>query len=225
MKYWTDGITSVDEEWERAYNRFETRSEEIKKFEKRFRKFKFKSYPRSSRILDLFCGKGNALEALSNLGFKNLSGVDLSPELLKQCRVDAELYVGDGRDLKLDDECIDIVVIQGGLHHLYKLREDLPIILTEIARVLVPDGKVVITEPWLTPFLSMVHSLLKFKILRRVWAKFDALAIMIELEYPVYDKWLENKVFIKDQLARFFEIEMISEQMGKLNFIGIKPTL
>lgn len=225
MKYWTDGITSVDEEWERAYNRFETRSEEIKKFEKRFRKFKFKSYPRSSRILDLFCGKGNALEALSNLGFKNLSGVDLSPELLKQCRVDAELYVGDGRDLKLDDECVDIVIIQGGLHHLYKLREDLPIILTEIARVLVPDGKVVITEPWLTPFLSMVHSLLKFKILRRVWAKFDALAIMIELEYPVYDKWLENKVFIKDQLARFFEIEMISEQMGKLNFIGIKPTL
>ncbi len=68
--HWTESKTSVNEEWEKAYNSFESKKEEIEKFERRFEKFGLQNANKDSYVLDLFCGSGSGLQALSNLEFK-----------------------------------------------------------------------------------------------------------------------------------------------------------
>lgn len=225
MEYWIEGISCVNEEWEQAYKSFETKEEEVQKFLKRFKQFQFESFDKNLRVLDLFCGTGSGLEALSILGFSNLKGVDLSPDLLKQCKTkNVELFVGDCRDLKLESGSVDLVTIQGGLHHLPSIKEDLPKTLKEIHRVLSDDGKVFIIEPWLTKMLSILHVLYKSKFLRALWPKFDALATMTHLEYPIYDTWLDSKTFIFEELNKNFITEKANERLAKLSYLGKKRT-
>ena len=72
--------------------------------------------------------------------------------------------------------------MQGGLHHLHKLPDDLERVLAEARRVLRRDGRLVVVEPWLTPFLSLAHFVCALRpahlLSRKVWA----LATMIEHE-------------------------------------------
>ena len=68
--------------WEAAYERFETPRQEIEKFTRRLRRIGAAGWPRDAKIVELFCGRGNGLHALSNLGFTHLEGVDLSPRLV-----------------------------------------------------------------------------------------------------------------------------------------------
>jgi len=225
MEYWIEGISCVNQDWESAYESFETKNEEVEKFLKRFKSFQFDSFNKNSKVLDLFCGTGSGLEALNILGFSNLVGVDLSPDLLKQCKTkNVELFVGDCRDLKLENNSVDIVTIQGGLHHLPSIKEDLPKTLKEIHRVLNDEGKVFIIEPWLTKMLSILHVLYKSKLLRSLWPKFDALATMTHLEYPIYDTWLDNKSFILQELNKYFVTEKSRERFAKLSYLGKKRT-
>ncbi len=58
----------------------------------------------------------------------------------------------------------------GGLHHLATFG-DVALALAEMQRVVVPDGRVVIIEPWLTPFLRAVHVLTDRQVLRRLIPK------------------------------------------------------
>ena len=122
---WCPGVSCCDPIWEAAYQQFESPEAEIRKFRKRLRSLGAAQWPRESRILELCCGRGNGLTALASLGFTSLNGVDLSEELLQRYDGTANLYVGDCRDLKLADRSIDIVIVQGGLHHLPDLPGDL----------------------------------------------------------------------------------------------------
>jgi hypothetical protein len=72
--------------WEAEYLRFETQEEEIRKFTERLRRLGVGGWPRETKIVELFCGRGNGLHALARLGFRNLEGVDLSPRLPRECR-------------------------------------------------------------------------------------------------------------------------------------------
>ena len=110
---WCPSVSCCDVVWEAAYQQFETAEEEVRKFRKRLLGLGALQWPRDSRILELFCGRGNGLRALASLGFTCLSGVDLSETLLKGYDGPADLYVGDCRYLKLSDGSIDIVIVQG----------------------------------------------------------------------------------------------------------------
>ncbi len=70
--------------WEEAYARFETPEEEISKFESRVLKLGAAKWDKNLQIVELFCGRGNGLHALSRLGFQRLEGVDLSESLLTE---------------------------------------------------------------------------------------------------------------------------------------------
>jgi hypothetical protein len=74
--------TTETNAWERAYERFETPREEIRKFEKRLLHIGAAAWPRGASIVEIFCGRGNGLHALAGLGFKKIEGADLSPRLL-----------------------------------------------------------------------------------------------------------------------------------------------
>ena len=210
------------ETWEEAYQRFETPEEECRKFGRRLSLLGATRWPRDSEVVELFCGRGNGLVALSRLGFQRLEGVDLSASLLGRYQGPARLYVADCRKLPFPSESKDVLIVQGGLHHLVKLPEDLQATLREASRVLRPGGRFVAVEPWLTPFLSFVHAACGVGLLRRAWPKLDALATMNDCERPTYEQWLGRPDEVSAQLGAFFKKELRRTRWGKLFFVGRK---
>ena len=208
--------------WEAAYLRFETPEQEIEKFVSRLRKLGAAQWPRDAKIVELFCGRGNGLKALERLGFTHLEGVDLSPRLIAQYRGPAKCFVGDCRQLLFADRSKDVLIVQGGLHHLPTLPDDLERTFSEIQRVLRKDGRVLFVEPWLTPFLRFVHAVSENPHARRLSNKMDALATMIQFERPTYEQWLTQPDLIRNLAQAHFTRVHESFAWGKWNFVG-KP--
>ena len=212
----------VQELWEEAYTRFETNDQEIKKFVYRLNKLGQSRWRRDARTVDIFCGRGNGLKALEKLGFTNLEGVDISSELLSKYIGNARLYKADCRKLPFEDQSRDLIIVQGGLHHLTNLPEDLIQTLSEVRRVLKDEGKFVMVEPWETPFLKAIHFLSERRIMRVFSRKFDAFAVMTHYEANTYFNWLNKPVEILNLLENNFKTVYRKKQMGKLFYIGQK---
>jgi ubiquinone/menaquinone biosynthesis C-methylase UbiE len=209
--------------WEAAYLRFETAEEEIRKFIRRLKRLGARRWPRNAEIVELFCGRASGLVALKRLGFERIQGVDLSPRLIAEYRGPAQCIVADCRKLPFSDHCKDILIVQGGLHHLPKLPDDLKQALAEMQRVLRKEGRVVVVEPWLTPFLRFVHAVSRNSLARRLSNSLDALAIMIQYERRTYEQWLTQPELIKKVARDHFVPLHESFGWGKWNFVG-KPT-
>lgn len=208
--------------WEAAYLRFETPEAETRKFAKRLIRLGASTWPKDADILELFCGRGNGLHALSRLGFSRLEGADLSASLLSQYSGPGSCYVCDCRYLPFENCSKDIVIIQGGLHHLVSLPADLERCLSEVNRVLRVGGRLVIVEPWLTPFLSFVHWVCRQRIARRFSNKIDAIATMIQHERETYEQWLAVPELILHLLGKYFHAEKCDFRLAKLRFVGRK---
>ncbi len=206
--------------WEAAYLRFETPEQEIHKFIARLRKLGAAQWPRDAEIVELFCGRGNGLNALERLGFTHLEGVDLSPRLIARYRGPAKCFVGDCRQLPFANRSKDVLMVQGGLHHLSTLPEDLEQTFAEMQRVLRKEGRVVIVEPWLTPFLKFVHAVSENPLARRLSNKLDALATMIQFERRTYEQWLTQPELIRKIARMHFAPVHESFEWGKWNFVG-----
>ena len=215
-----DPRVCCDDPWEAAYLRFETPEEEIAKFQRRLAHLGAPSWPRDAKIVETFCGRGNGLRALSGLGFREIEGVDLSASLLGLYDGPARCYVADCRELPFEDGSKDIVVVQGGLHHLPELPGDLERALAEMRRVLRPDGLAAIVEPWRTPFLDFVHAVSRVPLARKLSGKLDALAVMIEHERASYEAWLSRPRMIDEALDRYFVTVRSERAWGKLCYAG-----
>lgn len=216
------GQLCCDPQWEAAYKRFETPEQEIAKFIARLKRFGFQRLDRNLRIVEIFCGRGNGLVALQRMGFRNLEGVDLSDSLLEEYRGDAVLHLADCMDLPLEDDAYDLVIVQGGLHHLPELPSDLDRVLEEVRRVLNADGRFYVIEPWKTPFLVLAHAITDAKVVRKVYAKGDALATMTERERDTYEQWLGMPDAIRAAFERRFRIDQWQTAWGKLAAI-VRP--
>jgi len=211
-----------EDPWESAYLRFETPEQEIQKFVKRLLKLGAKEWPRESEIVELFCGRGNGLQALRLLGFTRIEGADFSASLLAQYRGDARCHVCDCRQLPFLDRSKDVLIVQGGLHHLQLLPDDLAQTFAQMHRVLRRDGRLVIVEPWLTPFLKLVHFACEKPIARRLSNKLDALATMIQHERRTYEQWLGHPRLVLALVHEHFAPVWQSVSWGKWSFVG-KP--
>ncbi|MEM6688721.1 MAG: class I SAM-dependent methyltransferase [Planctomycetota bacterium] len=221
------GVICCDPEWEAAYRRFETPEEEINKFTRRYRAFGFEQLAPDTRILEIFCGRGNGLVSLSRMGFEQIEGADLSEELLLDFlsthpHLSADVHLADCMDLPFETNSYDAVVVQGGLHHLPTLPGDLRRTLSEVERVLRPDGRFFVIEPWRTPFLIAVHAIVERKLMRKIYAKGDALAEMTDHERVTYEQWLGQPDVILHAFAEHFEPIQVQKRWGKLAYIG-KP--
>src|SRR5260370_27375704 len=205
---------------EAAYLRFETPEQEMRKFIQRLNRLGAPRWPRDAEIVELFCGRGNGLAALERLGFTKIEGVDLSPRLIAQYRGPAKCIVGDCRKLPFAGRSKDVLIVQGGLHHLSTLPEDLDQTFSETRRVLRRDGRVVFVEPWLTPFLKLVHWVSENPLARRLWNRMDALATMIQFERRTYEQWLGQPELIKKIARAHFVPVHESFEWGKWNFVG-----
>jgi SAM-dependent methyltransferase len=217
------GVDTPTRAWEAANQSYESPDEEMKKFTRRLRRAGITSWGADRRVLEVFSGRGGGVRALRALGFHQVTAVDLSPSLLVAGERPAIL--ADSRALPCGSGTHDLVVIQGGLHHLHRLPEDLELTLEECWRVLGEDGRIVIVEPWMTPFLRFVHLLCDLPLVRRVSPRVEALASMIEHERPTYEQWLASRALIKRSLLRWFEPERWHVAFGKLLFVGRRRRL
>lgn len=207
--------------WERAYRDFETPRQEVRKFARRLRQLDVHRWDKNLHIVELFCGRGNGLVALNEIGFTQIEGLDLSPDLAALCpaRANARVTVGDARHLPFESGSREVIIVQGGLHHL-ELLDDLRQTLDEIRRVLTASGRLVMVEPWLTPFLRLAHFLCETRLARRASKRIDALATMIELEGTTYKTWLASGDEILALVRERFELAIIRRARGKLMLVG-----
>jgi ubiquinone/menaquinone biosynthesis C-methylase UbiE len=214
------GQVCCDPEWEAAYKRFETPEQEIAKFTARLQRFGFGSLEKDSRINEIFCGRGGGLVALERMGFTNLEGTDLSDSLLSEYRGNATLHLADCADMPFDDASYDAVVVQGGLHHLPTIPDDLDRCLSEVSRILKPSGCFYVVEPWRTPFLTFAHFVTDQPLVRKFYAKGDALAVMAECERVTYEQWLCQPEAILSTFERYFVSKRRKTSWGKLEYVG-----
>lgn len=100
-------------------------------------------------VLDLGCGHGMAAVVFARRG-ANVSACDLSPGYIAEANLRAKaneaiisFTVCAAEQLPYDDNAFDLVWGNAILHHL-----DLPLAMSEIRRVLRPNGLAVFCEPW-----------------------------------------------------------------------------
>ena len=205
--------------WELAYQRFETPEQERRKFIRRLRSLGVLQWNRQMRVLEIFSGRGNGLVAWQRLGFRNVCGVDLSPALVERSELRRSSVIGDACRLPIQTASRDVAIVQGGLHHLLRI-DDVRVALREMHRVLKPDGRGIIIEPWLTPFLRVVHVVTEHPLARRMSNTLDAFAAMTDEERPTYEAWLGRAEPILQAVTAEFEPIQLRRRWGKLVFLG-----
>jgi ubiquinone/menaquinone biosynthesis C-methylase UbiE len=214
----------LNQQWEQAYQDFETPAQEIRKFKKRLKKLKVTENLKTSQIIDLFCGRGNGICALEELGFQNISGVDLSADLISKYTGQATMRVGDCRNIPFPDNSFDIAIVQGGLHHLISIPNDLEKTMTEAHRLLKPGGQFYIVEPWNTFFLKLLHLVvLDTVIFSSMVPKLNAFKTMVDLEKDTYFPWLNNPELIRSTINQFFHVRFCEIGWGKI-FLHLEKT-
>ncbi|WP_342678525.1 methyltransferase domain-containing protein [Methanofollis sp. UBA420] len=105
---------------------------------------------KDDRILDVCCGQGRHTLELARRGFA-AEGLDRSHYLVQKARasakkegLDVRFKEGDARRLPYRTDTFDAVMILGNSFGYFESGEDDRLVLAEVARVLKPDGRVLI---------------------------------------------------------------------------------
>lgn len=100
-----------------------------------------------SHILDIGCGTGAFLNLLQSKGYSNLYGVDISPFALQEVQKhtpNAKLCCNDLQStISLDNQQFDCISCLDVIEHLINPF----VVLQEIARLLKPEGILLLTTP------------------------------------------------------------------------------
>lgn len=105
----------------------------------------------NSQILDVATGTGDLAIALSKIPGTNIIGVDISNKMLevgrqkvlrKKLEGRVDLRNGDSLRLPFDENQFDLVTVAFGVRNFENIRQG----LSEISRVLKPNGKIIVLE-------------------------------------------------------------------------------
>src|SRR5262249_50988888 len=104
-----------------------------------------KDFVRGKRVLDIACGEGYGAAALARAGAASTIGIDCSPEVCDHARrkYGLDARPGDARAIPLPDRSIDVVVSLETIEHV----DDPAAFVGECARVLVPEGMLIVSTP------------------------------------------------------------------------------
>jgi 2-polyprenyl-3-methyl-5-hydroxy-6-metoxy-1,4-benzoquinol methylase len=97
-------------------------------------------------VLDAGCGVGWGSKLLHEAGAASVTGLDISPDAVKDSRVRApecEFVLGDLQSMPFDTHRFDVVVCFEALEHV----EDTGAALDELRRVLAPGGLLMVSSP------------------------------------------------------------------------------
>ncbi|KRL38981.1 class I SAM-dependent methyltransferase [Liquorilactobacillus uvarum] len=99
-------------------------------------------------ILDIGCGYGRTLSELKELGYTDLSGLDLSDAMIERGKkVDPTLNLGvmSNNQIKFKDNSVDAIFLLAVLTCIEK-NSDQEILIKEIKRVLRPGGILIVND-------------------------------------------------------------------------------
>lgn len=178
--------------------------------------------PGNARFLDVGTSTGTNLRLLTGLGFSNVVGVELNPDAAEFARkkTGVEVVVADSTALPFENNEFDCVFATDVIEHI----ENDEAALKELARVLRPGGKLIITVPafmslWgLQDDLSHHHRRYRMHQLRRV-----VVGAGLTINESFYFNFLLfPAVFLVRRLMRVFPLKIRSEgdlNAGGLNFV------
>lgn len=145
------------------------------------------------RVLDYCCGDGD-LSFLLAKNKANVTGIDISPTSIENCKREAEkrgfgdttnFLVMDAENLQFEDNSFDFVIVAGVLHHL-----DISKAYSQLSKVLKPGGKILCGEP-------LVYNPI-FQLYRRLTPKMRT-------------EWEVNHIL------RYRDIKLAEKYFGKVN--------
>ncbi len=123
--------------------------------------------PRESKILDCGCAMGHLIKMLQSFGFKNLTGLDSSREMVEKARglTGVPIIHADALDISRSVKSgeIDVVIVADLVHHLKSVRE-YEIFLKGCNDVLKSGGLLIIREPFPTILVRVLYGMSKHKI-------------------------------------------------------------
>ena len=116
-------------------------------------KYVFEKYlKKTDQILDIGCGTGRTTFDLYGLGFKDIVGIDLTPEMIQKAnelnkyfQLEIPFHVGDATDLNYEDERFDSVIFSFNGMMSIPSQQQRSKALSEINRVLKVDGIFIFT--------------------------------------------------------------------------------
>ena len=111
-----------------------------------------KYFDKDKSILDVGCGAGRTTFNLYEMGYKNIIGLDLTPEMIsaaktinKEKKTEIEFIVGDATDLNFEDNSFDQALFSfNGLMQIPERKNRIKA-LREIKRVLTENGIFIFT--------------------------------------------------------------------------------
>ncbi|MFH1744598.1 MAG: class I SAM-dependent methyltransferase [bacterium] len=108
-------------------------------------------------VLDVACGSGYGAQILANAGAKEITAIDASEEALVQARKNnskenIKYIFGKAEDVKENDQTFNLIASFETIEHLKP--EDHDKFLSELARVLKSDGRLIISTPNKKVFLQ-----------------------------------------------------------------------
>lgn len=116
--------------------------------------------PLNAKIIDIGCESGQLLKELKNIGYQNLTGIDIWEEALIAAKSNGipNVYLMNATELAFDDGTFDILIASDVLEHI----EDDKKALKEWYRVLKIGGKAIIFVPafqflWSNHDIDMYH--------------------------------------------------------------------
>ena len=151
------------------------------------------------RVLDAACGEGYG-SALLGAAALHVTGVDIDAHTLAHARsvyadrANVEFIEGSAAALPLPDACVDVVVSFETIEHLQAA--DQPRMLSEFARVLRPDGLLIVSSPNRPEYSDARNHVNPFHLheLDR-----DELAQLIEPHFPAWH-WYRQRRYLGSAL-------------------------
>ncbi len=199
------------QEWENTYLRLEWLVANPRKFQKILKEW---DLDKSAKILDLCCGNGGCFNVFLKEDYAFLCGLDISRHLLANVRVPVPLIQGDVYACPIKTNAIDVVFINKALHHFL----DHTCILSEIKRIVKPQGYFCLIEPRRTWFRDLYH-VVCLSPLADIFPFFRSLKRAVLEEGDTYFPWLENAEKFMKILRNDFDFTILSNDRDLRDYI------
>jgi ubiquinone/menaquinone biosynthesis C-methylase UbiE len=157
------------------------------------------SFPRHARILDACCGRGEALSILQGLGFRNLEGIDATPQVGPGA-AGFPLHHGDVTRMPFRDESFDLVINLHALHHMGDA-ETVARFVSECHRILKPGGTLAIIDFPGSPQIRLLFWALRNRVLA-LTADLRNFAEILDEEWSYLKPYLDQWPRVRQALRR-----------------------
>jgi ubiquinone/menaquinone biosynthesis C-methylase UbiE len=192
-------VTAESSDWQSAHYEEPYYSERTAKLLPKLKRLGILALPADTRILDACCGRGEALQALKKAGFRNLEGIDATPQPDRK-GTGIVLHHGDVQNMPFPAASFDVVLNLHALHHMGGA-EGVARFLSECHRVLKPQGILAIVDFPASPQVRSLFWLLRRKVFS-ITGGMRNFARILDEEWSYLHPYLQGWPHVKRALDR-----------------------